>query len=119
MQFDSEDDTVLDIVEDLLGICPESVRVFIFWVVFSAYFEPDSEHFEGIMALHRGEVDKHVVVGHSTPGPDLTEARSGIMFMTYADIIAGWGRPSKARETIWSRAEDRIERRMNDRANAT
>lgn len=119
MQFDSEDDTVLDIVEDLLGICPESVRVFIFWVVFSAYFEPDSKHFEGIMALHRGEIDKRVVVGHSTPGPDLTEARSGIMFMTYADIMAGWGRPSKARETIWSRAEDRIERRMNDRANAT
>ena len=118
MQFDSQGDTVLDIVEDLLGFCPKSVRVFIFWVVFSTYLEPRSEHFEGIMALHRGEVDPRVVVGHSPPSNGLTEARS-IMFMSYADVIAGWGRPSKARETIWTRAEDRIERRMNDLANTS
>jgi hypothetical protein len=123
MQFDSEDDTVLDIVEDLLGFCPESVRVFIFWVVFIAYFDPDNKHFEGIMALHQGEVDPRVVVGHSTPDLNVMEARSAIgdrsMFMSYADIIAGWGRPSKARETIWSRAEDRIERRMKGLASDT
>lgn len=122
IQFDPEDELVVDVAKDILAQCPTSIQVCIIWVLFESYFNPDSEDYGGILALHQGEVDPRVVVGYSAVDASDEEEevadlriQDASLLIRFADVVAGWSKPSTAKMTIWSRAEERIEQRLRER----